>query len=236
MDGIDGSVLKFFESTPFSIATVLLNLALAAGLAFLISWHFRRYGSTFSNRSKFARVLPVLTLTTMLIITVIKSSLALSLGLVGALSIIRFRTPVKEPEELAYIFLSIASGLALGADQQVLALCMVPAILVVMSIQAAFRKTSQQSNVYLNVEIPQDNSKVAADEGTPELDALVDSISTHTSRLNLRRYDVNDGALQASFHMDCDDVESLVKLEQGVRKLHPSASLSFVERSSIQGV
>ena len=46
-------------------------------------------------------------------------TLALSLGLVGALSVIRFRTPVKEPEELAYVFLAIASGLALGADQQV---------------------------------------------------------------------------------------------------------------------
>ena len=68
------------------------------------------------------------------------------------------------------------------------------------------------------------------------LDSLVDSISGHTSRLNLRRYDVNNGSLQASFHMDCNDVDSLVKLEHDVRKLHPSASLSFVERSSIQGV
>lgn len=239
MDGMDGSVLKFFDSTPLSLVNVMLNLALAAALAFLISWHFRRYGSTFSNRSKFARVLPVLTLTTMLIITVIKSSLALSLGLVGALSIIRFRTPVKEPEELAYIFLAIASGLALGADQQVLAVCLVPSILLVMGIQAAFRKTAAQSNVYLNVEIPVSGARAGADgpsDDTAELDSLVDSITPHTSRLNLRRYDVNDGALQASFHMDCEDVDSLVKLEQGVRKLHPRASLSFVERSSIQGV
>ena len=47
-----------------------------------------------------------------------KIFLALSLGLVGALSIVRFRTPIKEPEELAYIFLAIAIGLALGADQK----------------------------------------------------------------------------------------------------------------------
>ena len=44
----------------------------------------------------------VLSLTTMIIITIVKSSLALSLGLVGALSIVRFRTAIKEPEELAY--------------------------------------------------------------------------------------------------------------------------------------
>ena len=63
-------------------------------------------------------VLPVICLTTLLVISVVKSSLALSLGLVGALSIVRFRTPIKEPEELAYIFLAIAIGLALGADQK----------------------------------------------------------------------------------------------------------------------
>ena len=56
-------------------------------------------------------------MTTLLVIAVVKSSLALSLGLVGALSIVRFRTPIKEPEELAYIFLAIALGLCLGADQ-----------------------------------------------------------------------------------------------------------------------
>ncbi len=52
-----------------------------------------------------------------IIISIIKSSIALSLGLVGALSIVRFRTPIKEPEELLYIFVAIAVGLGLGANQ-----------------------------------------------------------------------------------------------------------------------
>ena len=50
----------------------------------------------------------------MLVITVVKSSLALSLGLVGALSIVRFRTPIKEPEDLVYIFISIGIGIGIG--------------------------------------------------------------------------------------------------------------------------
>ena len=53
----------------------------------------------------------------MLIITIIKSSLALSLRLVGALSNIRFRTAIKEPEELMFLFISIALGLGFGANQ-----------------------------------------------------------------------------------------------------------------------
>ena len=53
----------------------------------------------------------------MIIITIVKSSLALSLGLVGALSIVRFRTAIKDPEELSFLFISIAIGLGMGANQ-----------------------------------------------------------------------------------------------------------------------
>ncbi len=60
----------------------------------------------------------MLAVTTMIIITIVKSSLALSLGLVGALSIVRFRSAIKEPEELTYLFLTIAIGLGFGADQR----------------------------------------------------------------------------------------------------------------------
>ena len=52
----------------------------------------------------------------MLIIFVVKSSLALSLGLVGALSIVRFRSAIKEPEELTFLFLNIALGIGFGAN------------------------------------------------------------------------------------------------------------------------
>jgi hypothetical protein len=62
----------------------------------------------------------MITMTTMLIITIVKASLALSLGLVGALSIVRFRAAIKEPEELAYLFLAIAIGLDFGAGQRVI--------------------------------------------------------------------------------------------------------------------
>ena len=96
-----------------------MSLAIGAGLSLILRWHFERFGSTLSNRSEFAQVFPLIVLTTVLIITVVKSSLALSLGLVGALSIVRFRTPIKEPEELAYLFIAIAIGLGLGADQHV---------------------------------------------------------------------------------------------------------------------
>ena len=48
---------------------------------------------------------------------IVKNSIALSLGLVGALSIVRFRAAIKEPEELTYLFLVIATGLGTGSGQ-----------------------------------------------------------------------------------------------------------------------
>ena len=98
--------LNFATSdAPLSIPNLILNLSIGIVLSLILRWHFQRFGSTLSNRSEFNLVFPFVLLTTVLIITVVKSSLALSLGLVGALSIVRFRTPIKEPEDT-----SIAPG------------------------------------------------------------------------------------------------------------------------------
>ena len=91
----------------------IINLSLTAVLALILSQIYIRFGRSLSNRRMFSRNFLLITMTTMLIITIVKSSLALSLGLVGALSIIRFRAAIKEPEELAYLFLAISIGLGL---------------------------------------------------------------------------------------------------------------------------
>ena len=85
---------------PLSVTALLINLAIGAIISGALSWHFQRFGQTMSNRRSLAQVFPIIVLTTILVISIVKSSLALSLGLVGALSIVRFRTPIKEPEEL----------------------------------------------------------------------------------------------------------------------------------------
>jgi hypothetical protein len=108
------------QSPHIPLGDFAVNIVLAAVLSFILGQVYIYYGSTLSNRRMFARNFMMLAMTTMLIITVVKSSLALSLGLVGALSIIRFRAAIKEPEELAYIFLVISIGLGLGADQRLI--------------------------------------------------------------------------------------------------------------------
>lgn len=118
---------------PLSITSFGLNLLIGTVIGFVLSWHYRHFGRSMSNRGAFAQVFPLIILTTILLITIIKSSLALSLGLVGALSIVPFRTPIKEPEELAYLFMAIAVGVGLGADYRIVSAIGSAAILLVLT-------------------------------------------------------------------------------------------------------
>lgn len=95
----------------------VINLFIVGILSYFIKLLYIRFSTTLSNREEFSKNFVILGITTCIVITVVKNSLALSLGLVGALSIVRFRAAIKEPEELVYLFLIIATGLGAGAGQ-----------------------------------------------------------------------------------------------------------------------
>ena len=92
-----------------------------------------------------------MTMTTMFIITIVKSSLALSLGLVGALSIVRFRAAIKEPEELTYLFLTIAIGLGLGADQMEITISAFMIIVLTIWLRNMFHKKEESQNLHFTL-------------------------------------------------------------------------------------
>jgi len=113
------SDLDFFlnQNVQIELSSFILSLFCAAVLSFIIHLFYVRFSSTLSNRIEFSKNFVVLGVATCIVIMIVKSSLALSLGLVGALSIVRFRAAIKEPEELVYLFLIIAVGLGCGANQ-----------------------------------------------------------------------------------------------------------------------
>lgn len=99
------------------ITSTGVAIVVAAIFGHWIGFLYTKYGSSLSNRNAFADTFWLLAATTTIVIMVVKFSLALSLGLVGALSIVRFRAAIKEPEELIYLFLVIGIGIACGAGQ-----------------------------------------------------------------------------------------------------------------------
>ena len=144
--------VELMEMPNISVPDFILNLLITALLSFLLAYVYVRFGNSISNRKQFSRNFVPLALTTMLIITVVKSSLALSLGLVGALSIIRFRSAIKEPEELAYIFLAISIGLGLGANQGIITIIAITLILAIIALIKLFSsKYYDNQNLFLTI-------------------------------------------------------------------------------------
>ena len=115
-----------------------LNLIIAALLAWLLEFIFINYSNSINNKKVFSKNFVIIATTTAFIISIVKSSLALSLGLVGALSIIRFRTAIKEPEEISYLFICIGIGLGLGANYKLITIMAILLIIILIIIKEKF--------------------------------------------------------------------------------------------------
>jgi hypothetical protein len=214
---------------PLSVTALLLNLAIGMVLSLILAWHYVRFGSTLSNRGSLARIFPFVTLTTILVISVVKSSLALSLGLVGALSIVRFRTPIKEPEELAYLFLCIAMGLALGADQRIAALTGAPLIMVLVAVSKYSRGRRKEENLFLNVTLP------GGADGDDWFGRITAVLADRVELADVRRMDVADDTLHVTYLVRCRRQEDLIGAMDGLREAFPGASITFVEQQNFLG-
>ena len=214
---------ELFDLQALSSTTLVFNLLVGAVLSAIISWYYVRFGEALSNRVKFARLLPVLCLIMILIITVIQGSLALSLGLVGALSIVRFRTAIKDPEELIYLFLIIAIGLGLGADQWLPTVIATCAIMVVMVVTRLRSQRPRKRNLYLNIQVPE--------EGTDGALEVVNTIlSSYAQVLDMRRLDRRDHTLQLTYYVDFEDKSRMTELISALSSGIPDSSFSFVEQ------
>lgn len=141
------SDLNFFvnENIQIDLQGFFVSLLCAAILSFFVQLFYIKYSSTLSNRKEFSKNFVILGVTTTIVIMIVKSSLALSLGLVGALSIVRFRAAIKEPEELVYLFLIIAIGLGCGANQLIIITTGIFFSLIIISIYSGYLKSSKVS-------------------------------------------------------------------------------------------
>ena len=119
--------------TPLNVALVLFA-ALIAGIIISLVYKKTYRGVLYSPN--FAMTLIMLTLVTAPVVMAIGSNVALSMGMVGALSIVRFRTAVKEPLDTVYMFWAITMGILLGAGQYIISLVVVITISVILLIMS----------------------------------------------------------------------------------------------------
>ena len=196
-----------------------INLLLTVLLSFILSYLFSRYGRTLSNREMFGKNFVLLSTATMIVITIVKSSLALSLGLVGALSIVRFRTAIKEPEELVYLFLCIAIGLGFGANQRNVTLIGFVIVVAILIGGYFFRKKRVVNNLHLVV-----RSKNASEN---ELENIVSVLKINCLDVDLKRFDEDKEFFEAAFLIQIRNFESLTVLKKDLQ------SIKFIEKISL---
>lgn len=129
-----------FLSTLYALLASIIS-------ATLVRKAYVLYGRSMNNREYFGNIFILLAVTTCTVIIIVKYSLALSLGLVGALSIVRFRAAIKEPEELVYLFLTIAFGLAFGASQFAIGFLLLGISLAIIYVSdIAYNRTTENSH------------------------------------------------------------------------------------------
>ena len=111
-------------SSDFSFAAwreIISNFLISFALGLVISWVYQRTHRGFSYSVSFVHTLLILSMVTAFVMMVIGSNIARAFSLVGALSIIRFRTPVKDTRDTAFVFFSLAVGMATGTGSHAVA-------------------------------------------------------------------------------------------------------------------
>lgn len=103
------------KASSFTVIDFVIAMALAFALGLFIFWVYRKTYNGVMYSASFGVSLMALTMITTLVILAVTSNVVLSLGMVGALSIVRFRTAIKEPLDIAFLFWAIAAGIVLGA-------------------------------------------------------------------------------------------------------------------------
>lgn len=140
---------SFLENvTSISILDMVLAMVLAFGIGMFIFFIYKKTYSGVMYSSSFGVTLVALTMITTLVILAVTSNVILSLGMVGALSIVRFRTAIKEPMDIAFLFWSIAVGIVLAAGLIPLA---VFGSVIIGIILVVFASHTDSSNPYIVV-------------------------------------------------------------------------------------
>ena len=212
------------SSNTISFSSFIINLLLTLLLTKLLAFFFNRYGKSISNRRLFSNIFPMVGMTTMLIITIVKSSLALSLGLVGALSVIRFRTAIKEPEELSYLFLTIALGLGFGANQSlitILGFFIVTSYIYISNV----RKYKKITTNYMNLLIS------ASESNNYNIDKVTKIIYDSVSKLELKRLSSDSGQIEILFKIEMSDFDKIIKLKNNLKKDFANINFNLISNN-----
>ena len=188
---------SFLENiTSISMLDMIIALILAFLLGLFIFFIYKKSYSGVMYSASFGVTLIALALITTLLIMTVVSNIVLSLGMVGALSIVRFRTAIKEPMDIAFLFWSIAVGIVLAAGLIPLAVC---GSLFIGIILLIFSKRKTMDSPYILI-IHCTNSEQEKN--------IKDYIASNVKRMNLKSKSVNAEHIELNYEVRLKDDNS----------------------------
>ena len=192
------------SSIDINIGNFIVAILLSLILAYLIKFTYIKVSTSLNDKEHFSETFVPLAIITTLVITVIKFSLALSLGLVGALSIVRFRAAIKEPEELVYLFFIIGIGLANGANQFLVSIL---ATLITISI-LYFRKLYNDKIKVNNITASSTNIlQIQIKKGSNNLEEIINQLKNKVEYIKLKSLSSDEELAQYNFWFDINKKE-----------------------------
>lgn len=156
---IDFNNTVISAESSLTASMVIFNIIFSGLVGLAISFIYHRFFNGVVFQKSFAFALILITMITSLVIMVISGNLILSLGMVGALSIVRFRSAIKDPLDVVYIFWSVASGIAIGVAQYLVAVTGFAAIALMVYLISKLNFEKDPKLVIVNCDLDQ-KSKV----------------------------------------------------------------------------
>lgn len=142
MENILNFLQMDFAAAVTVLAPVILALASSFGFGIIIYYVYQKSFRGVVYNQSFSVSLAILTILTTMITLAISTNIALSLGMVGALSIVRYRTAIKDPADIVFLFWAIGTGIAVGAKSHYLAL--VASVVVILMLYTIGRKATNR--------------------------------------------------------------------------------------------
>jgi len=143
--------VEMINEIEISYISIIISLSVTILCSIVIKSIYISYGRSLNNKRNFSNSFILLGITTTIVITVVKFSFALSLGLVGALSIVRFRAAIRDPEELVYLFLIIGIGISSGANQYLVTIFLTIASVIIIYFQEKFNNNKNIKTDSINL-------------------------------------------------------------------------------------
>ncbi len=210
------------EQSNVSIIDFLINALIVLILALILEFTYQRCAKALSNRQMFSANFLKIAFTTMLIITIVKTSLALSLGLVGALSIVRFRAAIKEPEELTYLFFTIAIGLGLGANYRAIVIVAFAILMGIVWVRFWLgRSNNKKQNLFLTVSSTQPQKVQLSD--------IQNAIREILPVADLKRFDESKDHIETGYLVEINDPDDIQQIKNKLKEFSDEIQVTFVD-------